>query len=80
MPRCLNCANEINYGARVCPHCHLSPYNPFATDPYPAPPEADIDPLTVGVLGGLLLPVLPVVGGLLLGGSVLCGLRKKVKG
>jgi hypothetical protein len=34
----------------------------------------------VGVPGGLTLPVFPVVGGVLLGGSVLYGLLRKAKG
>jgi len=80
VPQCINCANDINYGARVCPYCHLSPYDPFATEPYPPPSisEGGIDPRTVGLLlGALMLPVFPVIGGVLLGGSILYGFWKR---
>jgi hypothetical protein len=83
VPRCINCASEINVGAKVCPYCHLHPYDASATEPYkgilgssgPGPPH--VDPLTVGVLGALMLPVFPVVGGVLLGGSILYGIWKR---
>ena len=79
MPQCINCANEINFGAKVCPYCHLNPYDSSATEPYRGIADGGGDgALTVGVLlGALMLPVFPVIGGVLLGGSVLYGIWKR---
>jgi hypothetical protein len=80
MYKCIHCDSEINYGARLCPYCHLQPCNPWASEPYPPPiPAGDgdgVDPMTVGLLGSLLLPVFPVVGGVLLGTSIVYGIWK----
>jgi hypothetical protein len=77
--RCVNCQHEVNPGGMVCPYCHGNPIL-FGTGP-PYPHLGPTSPLlTVGLIGTILLPVFPVVGGVLLGGSVLYGLWKKVKG
>jgi hypothetical protein len=64
--RCINCQNDINPGALVCPYCHTTPFV-FGSQPYdgiknigePSPHDPE---LTLGILGTIFLPVLPPVG------------------
>jgi hypothetical protein len=83
VPQCVHCSSDIKFSARICPYCHLCPFNAFKTEPYP-PIRSDgsgFDPLMAGLLGGMvILPVFPVVGGVLLGGSVLYAVWTRVKG
>jgi hypothetical protein len=74
---CLNCGSEISTSARVCPYCHLSPYDPYATQPYAHMEERSsggplrVDPLTAGVIGALMLPVFPIAGAAMIGVGIL---------
>lgn len=76
--RCLNCDSEISTVARVCPYCHLSPYDPFAPQPYPEMRRYEgrfpIDPMAAGVLGVMMLPVFPIAGAIVLGVGILGGI------
>lgn len=77
--RCANCDSEISAAARICPHCRTNPYDYFATPDgrtvenvsMGGPRRIVVDPLTVGVLGTLMLPVLPIAGAALVGFGVL---------
>jgi hypothetical protein len=33
MPQCVNCRQDINFGAIICPYCHGNPYA-FMSSPY----------------------------------------------
>jgi hypothetical protein len=57
----------------------LNPYDSSATEPYKGIAGGGDGPLTVGVLGAIMLPVFPVVGGVLLGGSILYGIWKRAR-
>ncbi len=59
MFRCVNCAIDINNGARVCPGCHLNPYKVGATTPHE--PIQEAGPIEMAALGAIFLPVFPVV-------------------
>lgn len=69
--RCINCQNEINIGALVCPYCHTNPII-FGSQPYDGikgigePCQHDPE-MTLGVLGLIAMPVLPPVGFILWG-------------
>jgi hypothetical protein len=64
--QCVNCRNEINLGAMVCPYGHANPIL-FGAEPYdglkhinePSPYDPE---MTLGVLGAVFLSVLPPVG------------------
>jgi hypothetical protein len=64
--QCVNCRNDINVGAMVCPYCHTNPIL-FGSEPYdglkhinePSPYDPE---MTLGMLGAVFLPVLPPVG------------------
>lgn len=82
---CLNCGSEISASARVCPYCHLSPLDPYATQPYAHMEERsgggsgrlEVDPLTAGVLGAIMLPVLPIAGAALIGVGILAKMMNR---
>ena len=75
--QCINCRNEVNLGAMVCPYCHYSPYaygdGPFDGGvngkPHPAtrPGDAIDAALLFGTLGAVSVFVIPPVGIGLLG-------------
>jgi hypothetical protein len=77
MMRCINCSNEVNVGAIVCPYCHYSPIwidlGPYDggpnARPHPSNQPADaIDvAMTFGLLGAVSVFVIPPVGIGLLG-------------
>ncbi len=77
MFRCVNCAIDINLGARVCPGCHLNPYKVGATEPHE--PIQEVGPLGIGVLGLITLPVFPVVGIPMIGLSVVSAIGNFIK-
>jgi len=70
--RCVNCNNEVNIGAFVCPYCHYSPFGlgvgPFDggpnSQPHPAtvPGDAFDNAIFFGVLGAATVFVIPPVG------------------
>jgi hypothetical protein len=76
MATCVNCRQEINALGMVCPFCHTNPYW------YGSQPYSGIDPqmfdgdagvgcgVIVGVLGLICLFVWPIVGGVVLGSSI----------
>lgn len=80
---CLNCGSEISTSSRVCPFCHLSPLDPYATQPYAHLQERSsggplqVDPLTAGVLGAIMLPVLPIAGAALIGVGILAKIMNR---
>jgi hypothetical protein len=79
--QCINCASEINPGGMVCPFCHGNPII-FGSGPYYpsiSPPD-DVDHATsAGLIGAILLPVFPPVGGALLAGGILYGIWRAFK-
>ena len=75
--QCVNCRNDVNLGALVCPYCHYSPYQ-FGVGPYdggingrphPAtqPGDAIDTAIFFGTLGAVSVFVIPPVGIGLLG-------------
>ncbi len=79
--QCVNCKNHIEPGGVVCPYCHFNPVllgvGPYDGGGAEPPSCGDFAEYTTGMIGTVLLPVFPVVGGLLLGASVLYGFWKK---
>ena len=74
---CINCRNEVNTGAIVCPYCHYSPFL-YGVGPYDGGPNSQPHPATVpgdafdsaiffGVLGAATVLFVPPVGAGLLG-------------
>jgi hypothetical protein len=58
--RCVNCQNEVQVGAIVCPYCHFSPFL-YGVGPYdggpngrPHPANQPADPISTGIALGLL--------------------------
>jgi hypothetical protein len=75
--QCVNCSNEVNTTAVVCPYCHYSPCF-FGVGPYDGGPNGRPHPatqpgdaidaaMTLGVLGAATVIVFPPVGIGLLG-------------
>jgi len=88
--QCINCANEIQAGAKVCPYCHLHPYDAGATQPYTnidrggGVGSLQIDPVALGVIGAIVLPALvpaaiavPVAGLALLGAGIIAKFKRR---
>jgi len=70
--QCVNCRNEVNLGAIVCPYCHYSPFGfgvgPFDggpnSRPHPAtqPGDAIDTALILGTLGAATALFVPPLG------------------
>jgi len=70
--QCINCRNEVNIGAMVCPFCHFSPYA-YGVGPYDGGPNGQPHPATqpgdaidaallFGTLGAATVFVIPPLG------------------
>jgi hypothetical protein len=70
--RCVNCSNEVNTGAIVCPYCHYNPFL-FGVGPYDGGPNGRQHPanqpcdaidtaLLFGTLGAASVFVIPPIG------------------
>jgi len=87
MATCINCRQEIDARGMVCPFCHTNPYL-FGSQPYsgidPNMFEGDGSPIALSVIGGVLgaicLPAFPIVGGAIIGSSILYGIWWVIKG
>ena len=70
--QCINCANDINSGAMICPYCHLRPYVFGDKEPYQS---QDVTPSVgagIALLGMPVCLINPFVGGaMMVGGTLL---------